>query len=279
MKKITLVAAISAAVTSPAFAVSYSALATSGTLDRPYDSMSGVNIGTTGIPYGGPNIQRYYVSNAAGEATNPSNTNLQGAVQLIRQSDWTFDFTDLNHVTFTGNIQLGDYKIQTNTTGIATIDGRQTFVGATQSFSGVGTYDVATNTFSYVKPLGVVNAGDASVYTQTSSTCRNGATSQLGKICGFFAPASPAWEGLALNFVFTEPGGQFTGSVTGIDTSVIIGASAFKVEYNWLITTPSGPLFASEVPISSVPIPAPAWLFGSSLVGLIGAARRRKSAL
>ncbi|HSB95818.1 MAG TPA: VPLPA-CTERM sorting domain-containing protein [Spongiibacteraceae bacterium] len=271
MKKITLVAAVSAAIASPAFAASYSTLATSGTLDRSYDSMSSVDVQAF------TSVTRYYVSNSAGTASNKSNTDLQGAMQLMRQSDWTFDFTDLNHVAFTGNIQLGDYKVQTNVTGALTVDGRQTFAGATQSFSGVGTYDVATNTFTYVKPLGIVNAGDASVYTQTSSACSNGATSSAGKVCSILVQATQAWEGLALNFVFTEPGGQFTGSVTGIDTSGS-GLTAINMKYNWLITTPSGPLFASEVPISSVPIPAPAWLFGSGLVGLIGAARRRKTA-
>ena len=38
------------------------------------------------------------------------------------------------------------------------------------------------------------------------------------------------------------------------------------------------PLYAMSVSVSSVPVPATVWLFGSGLLGLIGVARRKKTA-
>lgn len=48
----------------------------------------------------------------------------------------------------------------------------------------------------------------------------------------------------------------------------------------WDYTKPFNELFTSDtmsVQLSSVPIPAAAWLFGSGLMGLVGLARRKKS--
>jgi hypothetical protein len=55
----------------------------------------------------------------------------------------------------------------------------------------------------------------------------------------------------------------------------------------WLRTVADGESFSytqtfeifdpSNPPVSSVPVPAAVWLFGSGLLGLVGVARRKKS--
>jgi hypothetical protein len=253
MNKLALAAAVSAIMTSPAFAVSwyYPGSATSGTAADPLASI---------VVSAGSATNVYYVDPASGTASNKT----APAIQLINKtSNWTFDFSNLAAVTFTGNVVYGDYKSQTNVTGSVTIDGRQSYTGVTQSFSGTGAYDEATNTFTYNFMNNTVNTGGASVQTQTSASCANGQTSLLGKVCTSFTQATPAWEGLALNFVFAEDRLSFAGTLQGTDTSGT-GLTSNTTKINWQV--------------QAVPVPAAAWLFGSGLIGLAGAARRRRAA-
>ncbi|HSB96376.1 MAG TPA: VPLPA-CTERM sorting domain-containing protein, partial [Spongiibacteraceae bacterium] len=114
------------------------------------------------------------------------------------------------------------------------------------------------------------NGGGASTYTETATaTCANGATAVAGKVCAQFSLASKPWEGIALNLVFSEDRTTFAGTLTGTDTSGT-GATANTTTINWQVsgTQPAAP---------AVPVPAAAWLFGSGLVGLAGAARRRRA--
>jgi len=271
MHKLALAAAI-AAISSPTFAIQYYGSATSGTAANPAAAITVNQITAT---------NSFYVDNASGTASNTSTP----AVQLTKTSNWTFDFSNYAAVAFSGSIVYGDYKTQMNAanTGFA-IDGRQTFTGVTQSFSGVGSFDAATNIFTYSFLNSTVNGGGASVQTQTGASCKDGKTSVVGKICTSFASASKAWEGLALNFVFSAEKDWFYGSLTGTDTSGF-SASANTTTINWQISalgptpcTPEGdcpPGPRSPPGPSLVPIPAPAWLFGSSLLGLAGVARRK----
>jgi hypothetical protein len=114
-----------------------------------------------------------------------------------------------------------------------------------------------------------VNGGGASTQTQTSSSCANGATAIVGKVCTAFSSASPAWEGLTLDFTFSNDFSTFTGTLVGTDTSGS-GLSRNTTSINWQI---AGAVVGGGTP--EVPVPAAAWLFGSGLVGLAGAARRR----
>jgi len=253
MNKLALSAAISAIVAAPAFAADYTSVATSGTAANPMASI---------VVQAGANTSVFYVDNGSGTASNTTTP----AIQLVKDGGWTFDFTNPAAVTFTGNIAYGDYKTQTNVTGTPTIDGRQTFVGVNQAFSGVGTFDAGTNTFTYSTFNSTVNGGGASVQTQTSSSCSNGQTSTLGKVCASFATATPAWEGLALSFVFSAGKDSFNGTLTGTDTSGS-GLSANTTTINWQIA-------GTAVAAPAVPVPAAAWLFGSGLIGLAGARRR-----
>jgi hypothetical protein len=158
---------------------------------------------------------------------------------------------------------MGTYKTQTyvevNTN--TKIDGRQSYTGVTINMTGVGAYNEATNTFTFNYFNTIVNGAGASTTTETApATCANGGTSALGKVCTSFATASKGWEGLALNFVFAEDRSSFAGTLTATDTSGS-GISRNTTTVNWQV--------------QAVPVPAAAWLFGSGLVGLAGAARRR----
>jgi hypothetical protein len=88
----------------------------------------------------------------------------------------------------------------------------------------------------------------------------NGTTHGLGKVCTSFNQASKAWEGLALNFLFSEDRQSFAGTLQGTDTSGAL-LSKNTTAINWQI--------------QAVPVPTAAWLFGSGLIGLAGVSRRR----
>ena len=209
----------------------------------------------------------YYVDDAlAGTASDPSRAPpLQQPVDLIRSGNWI-----INKATgyFSGSIAYGDFKTQTNVIGMPTVDGRQTFTGVNQYVSNTGTWVTPTHlTYSYMNTT--VNGGGASTQTQTSATCDDGATNIVGKVCSVFAAASKDWEGLAIDFYFSSNYYYFSGTLTAIDTSGS-GLTRNTATIVWSIDGVDPPL------PSAVPIPAAAWLFGSSLIGLAGAMRHKR---
>jgi hypothetical protein len=259
MKKLAFIAGVSAVIASPAFAasVTYNGAAKSGTAANAAASIV-VNSasGTT---------SQYYVDPASGTASNKN----AAAVQLTKTSDWSFDFTDPAHVTFTGSIAYGNYTTQTNVTGIASVDGRQSYYGVTQSFSGVGSFNQATNTFTYTLAASTSDIGGGSAETHTAEpVCKDGATFFGNGICNNFSTFQEAldWEGLALNFVFSPDRSSFSGSLVGTNKSGS-GIYASTATINWQVS--------GTAATPAVPVPAAAWLFGSGLLGLAGASRRR----
>jgi hypothetical protein len=222
MKFKTTITTAFAVLAMPAFAeTTFHGTATSGTAANPLASIV-ISAKTT--------TNAYYVDPASGPASNKA----APAIQLVKTSNWSFDFSDPAAVKFSGNIIYGDYRTQTNVTGMATIDGRQSYEGVTQSFSGTGSFDAATNTFTYSYTNKKVNGGGASVQTQKSAACTNGDTSFLGEVCKSFATATPAWEGLSLNLVFSADKSSFSGVLKATDTSGS-GLTANSTDVNWQI--------------------------------------------
>lgn len=132
---------------------------------------------------------------------------------------WRFDFSDFNNVSFSGNIYLGDYETQTNVSGLVTIDGHQSYTNANHALAGVGSYDEATNTFSFSLPSGGANSSAGSNFSSDSASCNNGKKSWLGKVCKSFAEASPDWEGVTILLEFSKDRSKFSGTVQGVDQS------------------------------------------------------------
>jgi len=262
MKKLALAMAVSAVIASPTFAaaVAYTGTAKSGTGANATSTVGTINNGIQ--VSAGSTTKVWYVNTALGTASNKT----APAIQMNVASNWSFDFSNLAAVTFSGNIQYGTYATQTSVTGIATVDARYTIQNALQTFSGTGTWNAATNTLTYNKQVSGTTGG-ATVGTNTGGQCVNGATSFLAKACDSATAATPSWEGLQFSLVFSADKLTYTGSVTGTDRSGS-GLTANTTTINWQVSgsTPN-----------PVPVPAAAWLFGSGLIGLAGTARRRRS--
>lgn len=269
MRKLLLtsaISAISASLAVPAMASSLTCSVGSGTNNglvyTTTATSTGINVAA------GAATKVYYVDNSLSSSSNTSNPAAPppNPYTLVVSGDWCIDgnSASANYGKFTGNITYGNYKTQTNVSGLPTIDGRQTFVGVNQAFSGTGTWTGNVLSFNFFNST--VNGGGASTQTQTSSSCLNGKTNILGKVCDSFATASKNWEGLQFAFTFDSIKYAFTGTLTGTDTS------GTNLSRN---TTTIGWTIDGIDPPAEVPVPAAAWLFGSGLVGLAGAARRR----
>lgn len=211
----------------------------------------------------------YYVDYAtAGTASDKSRMPpLQQPIDLVRSGDWTFN---VNTGVFYGNIAYGNYMTQTNVTSVPIIDGRQTLTGVNQAVGNgnAGTWVTPTHfTYSYMNAT--VNGGGASVETETSSSCANGTTSPLGKVCTAFTAASKSWEGISVDFYFSPDYMYFSGILTATDTSGS-GLTRNTTTIVWAIDGIDPPL------PSQVPVPTTAWMLGSGLIGLAAARRRQQ---
>lgn len=244
MKKIQLATAIAALAIS---SQSYAAYTTTGTGD-------GISVNATAT------TSVYYTAPTNGS----SNTNYPAITPAISGA-WDFDFTDLNNVGFTGNIYLGDYETQTNVTGLLNIDGHQKFTNGNHALAGTGSYNEATNIFSFSIPTGNANSGVGSDFTSDSANCQNGSTSFFGTVCGTWNNTTGDWEGLMVNLTFSEDRSIFGGTVQGVERS----GSGLTANTTTIDFTVNG--------VSEVPLPAAAWLFGSALLGLTGISRRKRA--
>jgi hypothetical protein len=102
-------------------------------------------------------------------------------------------------------------------------------------------------------------------------------TAPSGSFAGSFAvDGGTALSGTFSNLtVFTNSlGGQFFADVTYTGGYMAGALSGGRLEGSY---TGVG-MVAKLGPVSAVPVPAAVWLFGSGLIGMIGIARRRKSA-
>ena len=141
---------------------------------------------------------------------------------------------------------------------ISTIDGSQANAGAGTGSAGTGsatmTLDTITNLFSWnVGWSGLVNETAAHFHGRALPSENAGVQVNIG------IAANPAIGSSTLSDA------QETDLLAGL-WYINIHTAAF----------PAGEI-RGQVQISTVPIPAAAWLFGSGLLGLVGIARRKKA--
>lgn len=254
----TAISAITASMTAPVFASSMTCNVNGGSNNGLVYTTSATSNGISVSAGATTNV--YYVNNSLSSASNTSSP----AYTLVVNGNWCIDTSS---GAFEGNINYGSYKTQTNVTGFPVIDGRQTFGSVNQHFVGIGTWNnLPQPTLSFYYLNSSVNGGGASTQSESSSSCLNGKTSFFGKVCSAFSTATKDWEGLEFFFEFNDSTKySFNGWLKGTDTSGS-GLASNVTEIDWNIIGVDPP---------AIPVPASAWLFGSGLIGLAGAARRR----
>src|SRR5690606_23316306 len=111
---------------------------------------------------------------------------------------------------------------------------------------------------------GAANSSGASSYTQVSRSCTDSGSIAGQTVCGAQAATTPEWEGLTLELVFSGDLSTFTGTIEAVERS----GSGLTANTTTLLYDIDG------TAVNEIPLPAAAWLFGSGLLGLAGAARR-----
>lgn len=147
---------------------------------------------------------------------------------------------DSNVFVTGGTIQAG------NSIGALTIDGDLTLDGG-----------------SLLTEIGGTGAGEFDLLTVTGNINLLSGELAFSFVDGFTAQAGDEWLFLA---------GAFAGSLEGL----IFSYSGIPQGLNFIVSSTASGLKLSAV--QAVPVPAVAWLMGSSLVGLAGVARRKKAA-
>jgi hypothetical protein len=84
----------------------------------------------------------------------------------------------------------------------------------------------------------------------------------------------------ASGFASTDADAAFA-STDFSSESIVLGPGSYSIDIYLAILSPDNPfagVSVSAIELQSVPVPAAIWLFGSGLLGLIGIARRKKTA-
>lgn len=181
---------------------------------------------------------------------------------------WSFVFHDNGTADFDGNLFLGDYSAFTELDAafLGEMSGTVSYQDANHLVSGTGVWDAQSHTLSYLLGPGGANSSIGSSYSESGSSCSGNGSIGGVTLCDIWAETTPEWEGLALELVFADDLGSFSGSIIATERSGVgFTAHSSVVEY----------AINGNAAVSEVPIPAAAWLFGSGLMGLAAAARRR----
>ena len=198
----------------------------------------------------GANAAQY---NITGSQTNLSCTGNACSADITNTPTPTFDGVfDLTTSAFnSGNIAFDPYSV-----GISVAGG---FFTAT--ISNPNSADsIVGGTFAYNPGSLTLTLTDATgTFTGTTPTCTG-----AGVICD--AQPNANIENLDLTLTFADASLQsFTGSIAALNDNGANGTSTMTWSF-------------SGTQVEEVPLPAAAWLFGSGLIGLAGAVRRRRAA-
>lgn len=165
-------------------------------------------------------------------------------------------------VTESGNSLYGTFPISSQSlTGVANLDSTGvltiTLSGLIDASGvGYGTANISTvNQFTGSTAAGVFTP--VSAQSETTSCTNNGS----GTICSLFTQLNTFVPLSSFGGTISLSGG---GTLTGTLSSTGSNGVVSKLTSTDVLT-----------PVSSVPVPATAWLFGSGLLGLAGVTRRR----
>ena len=134
----------------------------------------------------------------------------------------------------------------------------------------LGLFDASDLTF--INAL-MVNTGNAVSFSP--NTTGAGAYSATNDQSGLTIPIPTTLGGNAAFILglFDSNTSTWLGDSGATDVSGGAG-TAFNVSF----TTASGQIMGVDMTLAQIPVPAAVWLFGSGLLGLVGIARRKKSA-
>lgn len=165
---------------------------------------------------------------------------------------------DLAALSFSGNLDYQAYTLEAGPTPGGALDG---LFGTTWISYAGDNYSISGGTLSYDAGTRTLTLAGAHLLGGVAPTATGDETASTA--LGAFQNADVEFN---LALTFNEDLSAFTGTATGKDVVTDPGLSGL-IAYETLNYSFSG--------VSEVPVPAAAWLFGSALVGLAGAKRRR----
>jgi len=171
----------------------------------------------------------------------------------LQQPDILSSFIDFNYDATTDSLTGTGFALQLANGGLNSIVN--------------GSFNLSAT----VDDTGALSGGTVSITGTIGSLGFSTGTLLTGNLTGFGFDAT----GGALDFLFTVTGGE-AATLYGANGGIIIGDSGFSGDFvsNWNNTGGHPTFGAGQADVGAVPVPAAAWLFGSGLLGLAGAARR-----
>ncbi|MBX9795067.1 MAG: VPLPA-CTERM sorting domain-containing protein [Burkholderiaceae bacterium] len=215
--------------------------------------------------------------NVAGTSVTGDKTPAAGISNLAFAGDALFASTfgdnnaaniQWNIVAFDNQASLGGGLSRVITTANGTPGTTNTGIGTIGS--GATAYLTAVN--------GLIGAANSVVVTDPGSAAFAGADT-WGDALNLALNGSSAGTGFGstLDFFYLART-QVSGVGSTAATNVQFGNSSANATWTLSANGTATYNLAGEAPPSAVPVPAAAWLLGSGLAGLVGAARRRKAA-
>ncbi len=210
-----------------------------------------------------------------------------GAWNVADAATYTFDFSTLSPTSTTGGSNYGNTKTYTQTNSVegnltVKVSAGYLYNNNTQNSSNamLGQY------MGY--GLGVTNSSTDEHYVDNCTSASCGRTDYvlfdfskdvtIEKIVltvfadGDFSYNSGAWNSTATNVEY-KGNSTFTLTSTSVDDIWRVFASLSNSDKS------ADKFKIKSVTVSTVPLPAAAWLFGSALLGMIGIGRRRRHAM